>query len=488
MAQYIKPQDVQDGEQRYEVVMLAAGKDGSVVEATNPLPVTLGSGSVNITGPVSIPGSVEISNDTGNPVPVSANTSTNSSTNPIFVKGSSDTSFFAPTQSDAFGRLRVSDPLTLFDSFHRYQDNGKIATATSVTGASVNYDINSSSINCTLDQNSGSYVYRESTRVFAYQPGKSLQILQTFVLSATKANLRQRYGYFNTENGIFLQTLGTEVSFVIRSKSSGSVLENKVTRENWNVDSMDGTGPSGITLDLTKAQILFVDIEWLGVGSVRMGFVVDGVFVLCHTFHHANIVTSTYMTTACLPIRAEIENTGATISPSTMKVICSTVISEGGYEPRGRPRTIGIPINAERVLTTEGTFYPVVAIRLKSSRLDGIVLPKNIHLLGTSNTGTYQYKIVSDATVTGGSWNPIADSSVEYNITGSGMTGGTDLVSGYTTVSNQSAPVLSLDSVLFKYQLERNGLTGTAFTFVLAVAPGQNSNTCVAQLEWDEIS
>lgn len=115
------------------------------------------------------------------------------------------------------------------------------------------------------------------------------------------------------------------------------------------------------------------------------------------------------------------------------------------------------------------------------------MLPKNIHLLGTSNTGSYQYKIISGATVTGGSWVPMSDSSVEYNISASSLTGGTELVSGYTTVSNQSAPVLNLDSGLFKYQLERNSFTSNAYTFVLAVSPGQNGNTCVGQLEWEEV-
>lgn len=428
MAQWIKPLLEMDGEQRFEVMMLA-DKFGNLIGGANPSGMAV----------------------------------------------------------DAFGRARMSQPYTLFDSFHRYQDNGKITTATSATGATVTHNANASLVECTLNQTSGSYIYRESSRVFAYQPGKSLEILQTFVLATPKANLRQRYGYFGPDNGVFLQTLGTEISFVIRSKSSGSVVENKVTQANWNIDKLDGTGISGKTLDLTKAQILFIDIEWLGVGSVRMGFVLDGEFIHCHTFHHANFETTTYMGTACLPIRAEIENLGATASTSTLKVICASVISEGGYELRGRPRSVATPITSPYTLTTAGTYYPVVAIRLKSTRLDGIVLPKNIHLLGTSNLASYQYKLISGATVTGGTWAELTDSSVEYNITGTAITGGTELVTGYTTVSNQSAPVISLDAGLFKYQLERNSFTSTPTTFILAVTPAQNGNQCVGALEWEEI-
>lgn len=390
---------------------------------------------------------------------------------------------------DAFGRARSSLPHTLFDSFHRYQDNGKISSSNSATGATMTHDANSSSITCTLDTTSGSFIKRESSRVFAYQPGKSLQILETFVMAAPKANLRQRYGFFNTQNGIFLEQDGTTISFVKRSYVTGSVVETKVAQADWNVDPMNGLGPSLKTLDLTKAQILFIDVEWLGVGSVRCGFVIDGQFIHCHTFQHANLITNTYMTTACLPIRAEIENTGTTASNSTLRIICATVISEGGYELTGRMRCIYHPVTTPYTLTTAGTYYPVIAIRLKSDRLDGIVLPKDISVLGTSNVARYSYKIVSNATVTGGTWVSMGtDSNVEYNISGTSMSGGTDLSHGYTTVSNQSAPVISLGDGDFKYQLERNSFTSTPYTLVLAVSGASNSDTVLASMNWQEVT
>lgn len=428
MAQWIKPLLTMDGEQRFEVMMLA-DQYGNMISGANP---------------------------TGMAV-------------------------------DAFGRARVSQPVTLFDSTNRYQDDSRIITTNSVSGATVTHDANASLTNCTLDTTSGAYIYRETARVFSYQPGKSLQILQTFVMATPKENLRQRYGYFSTENGVFLQVDGTEISFIIRSKSSGSVVEEKVTQSNWNLDTLDGTGISGKTLDITKAQILFIDIEWLGVGSVRMGFVIDGKFIHCHSFHHANLIAQTYMTTASLPARCEIQNTGTTSSSSTLKAICTTVISEGGYELRGRPKSASTPITSPYTLTTAGTFYPVVSIRLKSTRLDGIAIPKDIRLLGTSNVGNYQYQIFVGATITGGTWVSVDNSSVEYNISGTALSGGIGIESGYTTVSNQSAPVISLDNNQFKYQLERNSFTSTPTTFTLGVTGGQNGNTCVGGIEWEDI-
>ena len=393
---------------------------------------------------------------------------------------------------DAFGRARSSQPFTLFDSFHRFRDNGKMGEKLSATGATSTHNPDSSSIDLTLDTASGSYAYRESNRAFPYQPGKSLQILQTFVMSQPKANLRQRYGYFNTDNGVFLQTNGTEVSFVIRSKVSGAVVENKVTQANWNMDKMDGAGYSGATLDLTKAQILFIDIEWLGVGSVRVGFVVDGKFLHCHTFHHANVVAAPYMGTACLPVRCEIENTGITASPSTLKVICTTVISEGGFEPRGQVRTAGMPLGSPKDIPTAGTFVPIISIRLRDDYPDAIAFIKSVQFFGATNNTNYRYKLVSGATLTGASWVQSSDSAVEYDISATAMSGGIDRRTEYVNVAAGSgAQVSQIDpSDIFRYQLERNIFApsdkGTIFT--LCATGASNGNDALGAIQWEEIT
>lgn len=394
---------------------------------------------------------------------------------------------------DAFGRARVSNPFTLFDSFHRYQDNGKVNTANSATGSSFTHLPNESSILCQITNTANSYVYRESSKVFAYQPGKSLQILESFVLAPPQAGLRQRYGYFGPQNGFYLEQEDSNIYFVKRSYNTGSVVNTRVAKDDWNLDPLDGTGPSKLTLDLTQAQILFIDIEWLGVGSSRMGFVINGQLIHCHTFHHANQsgANGTYMTTACLPIRCEIENYNSMANTANLKVICATVISEGGYQIRGKPRTAAREPNAAFTLATAGVYYPIAAIRLKSNRADGIVVPTNINLLPIGgNSGRFRYKLIAGATVSGGTWvDAGSDSSVQYNITGTTMSGGTDLSSGYTSVSNQSAGSVDLGATdYFSYQLERNSFTGSNTTFVLAVAGGTDNDSCVGGIDWEEIT
>lgn len=393
---------------------------------------------------------------------------------------------------DAFGRVRTSSPLTLFDSSHRYHDNGLWATSTASGGTST-FDANAGLINLAVTTASGSQVIRETTKCFSYQPGKSLLVMSTFTLNAAKDGLRQRIGYFGADNGMYVEldgATGNGLAFVERSSSTGSLVETRVLQSNWNIDPLNGTGPSNLTLDPTKAQILWMDIEWLGLGTVRMGFIINGKFIHCHSFHHANIITSTYITTASLPLRYEITNTAATASSSTLKQVCSTVLSEGGYELRGLQQAIGTTVTSPYSLTTAGTFYPVISLRLKSTALDAIVILTALSLLGASANANYNWRVVAAATTTGGTWTSAGtNSSVEYNLTGTATTGGRILAQGYFSSTNQStASIDILKEALFKFQLERDGLTATPYELSIVLAANVATSNVHASMDWEEIS
>jgi hypothetical protein len=409
---------------------------------------------------------------------------------------------FAQTPNfDAFQRLRVSGPMTLFDSSHRYADNGLWVSSTAGT-ATVVFNQNQGLVDLNVGSASGDTIVRETTKVFSYQPGKSLLVMNTFVMEPAKTGLRQRVGYYGASNGIYFQLEGLTAAFVERSLVTGSITETRISQfggvygpsdTGWNYDKLDGTGPSGITLDLTQAQILWMDVEWLGVGTVRVGFVINGELILCHRFNHANIISSTYITTASLPLRYEITNTGATSSSSTLKQICSTVISEGGYELRGVQKAVGTPITAAYALTTAGTFYPVVSIRLKASpnRLDAIVILTALSIMGAS-TGNFNWRVTVGGTTSGGTWvSGGADSAVEYNISGTSISGSglRVLASGYFSQGNQAGTTVDiLKEALFKFQLDRNGLTNTPYELTLEVTAGTNTETVFGSMDWEEIS
>jgi len=405
--------------------------------------------------------------------------------NPYGTAGGSN----AAGATDAFGRIRTSSPLTLFDSSHRYRDNGLWATATA-TGGTSTFDANAGLVNLAVTTASGSSVIRETTKCFSYQPGKSLLVMSTFTFNAAKTNLRQRVGYYGASNGMYLELANSTLSFVERSSSTGSLVETRVAQSDWNIDRLDGTGPSNLTLDPTKSQILWMDIEWLGLGTVRMGFVINGKFIHCHSFHHANIITSTYITTASLPLRYEITNTAATASSSTLKQVCSTVLSEGGYELRGLQQAIGTTITSPHALATAGTYYPLVSLRLKSTALDAIVILTALSLLAATANANYSWRVVASPTTTGGTWTSAgSNSSVEYNLTGTATTGGRILAQGYFSSTNQStASVDILKEALFKFQLERDGLTETPYELSLIATASVSTSNVHASMDWEEIS
>jgi hypothetical protein len=390
-------------------------------------------------------------------------------------------------RSDAFGRQRMSMPFTMFDSSQRYSNRDDQWITKVVTGGSSSYNVNQSTSTLTVTNALNAKVTRETKRVFAYQPGKSLQVMTTFAFDEGQTGLAQRVGYFNNQNGIFFTSKNGTNYMVKRTYINGSAQDIEIAQSDWNVDKLDGTTPTGIDIDVTKTQIFFMDIEWLGVGQVRTGFVINGNFYLAHVFQHANILDTVYMTTATLPVRYEIENIAATVAGSSMKQICSTVISEGGFEIRGRPYSIGRPVTAPMNLATAGTFYPLVSVRLNSSYLDAVAVLKNISMLGIANNGKMQYKLVANATINGGSWTSVSGSLLDYNITGNTMSGGETLTSGYVGINNQSGQTITLDPGAFAFQLERDGLNSTAITYTLAVAAAADNDDALGSIDWEEL-
>ena len=195
------------------------------------------------------------------------------------------------------------------------------------------------------------------------------------------------------------------------------------------------------------------------------------------------------MTTACLPVRFEIKNTSETESNSTLKQICSTVISEGGYLLSGKPRSFGFEPSSQYELTNAGTYYPVLSLRINPAYPDSIIIPKDIEI-APINTGVYRYKLVKGGTITGAVWaNTSANSIVQYNSNSSAtFSGGTDLTSGYLTTTNQAGSVVSLADGLFKFQLERDSLANTFTPFTLLMTSANATSNVIASIDWEEVT
>jgi hypothetical protein len=213
---------------------------------------------------------------------------------------------------------------------------------------------------------------------------------------------------------------------------------------------------------------LFSEYEWLGVGSVVMGFVINGNPIIVHQFDNANVNNAVYITSATLPVRYEIENTGTTASSSSMKQVCVTVLSNGGYEKKS---VQGIARRTTTVAATvAGTIYPLVSIRLASDRLNAVVIPSQYHLQPMAS-GSYEYFLIRNGTLTGASYDTTAFPNVDYDVTATAISGGTIIEHGYFDAFAQSAaPAMVTADYNFSYQIGRNSFTSTSDTLTLAFA------------------
>ena len=376
---------------------------------------------------------------------------------------------FPENAVDAFGRLVTVTPFTLFDSQNRYAADNQFDTAVT-GGGSITFLPNEATVRMDVGTASGDEVVRQTFRNFPYQPGKGLTVLATFVMNGPKAGLRQRVGYFNTGNGAFLQRDGTTVSFVLRSSSiptPGTPSDiNTVNQADWNMDPMDGTGPSGRVLDLTKDQILYMDFEWLGTGDVRCGFYVDGEPAICHIFHNDNVNTAVYMTTAILPVRYEVTNTATTATASFFKQVCSSVMNMGGYEQTSSEHV------AQRSTKRTGfstTFVPLVSVRLAAGREGAVALINRAQVMPTV-TQYYEVVVLKNATLTGASWVAVpSDSNLEYDETATAVTGGTIMSQEYISSTTQSRAAGEI-AAGYNWDLQLGAsIAGVSDVFTLAI-------------------
>ena len=389
------------------------------------------------------------------------------------------------TAYDAFGRLRVSNPLTIFDSKNVMSKNNLFDEDLTGSGT-VTYTANKSTVNLNVTTASGDKVIRQSKRVMSYQPGKSLLNLNTFVMNAQETGLEQRVGMFDANNGIFFEDTGPAYQIVRRTYVTGSAVDNDVAQSSWNGDKLDGTGASGYTLDPTKATIMFTDYEWLGMGAVRVGFVIDGKFITAHTFLNANSLTTVYMQTANLPIRYEIETTGTLSGNATLQQVCSTAIIEGGYAPEGIRQMIGTSqINAGVNLTTANTYYNIATIRIKSGRPYAVIVPSGLDVLNISNND-FEFGLFVNATPSSAfSYTSFSD-NVEYDLTTVDLTAtGTRIAGGY--MGGKTAPFSIGQGFVFANQLGQT-ISGTSDTLTLGVRSGTANGDVSALLKWYDLT
>jgi hypothetical protein len=94
-----------------------------------------------------------------------------------------------------------------------------------------------------------------------------------------------------------------------QSATACKIKETRVPQSQFNRDTIDGKGPSGYNIDVTKMQMLGIQYTWYGAGFIDfMVRGVDGNFVFAHRYKKNNINDESYMRTGNMPVRYEISN------------------------------------------------------------------------------------------------------------------------------------------------------------------------------------
>lgn len=400
---------------------------------------------------------------------------------------------------DAFSRWRTSEPIRHFAFAGDYGENNLTwEYLLAGTGAITTRQAECAMRLSTGGVAAGARAVRQTRRYMRYSPGKSLFVAQTFAMSAPQANAKTIVGYGDDANGIFLVRDGTAISLVRRTSVSGVVVEEVAPQANWSEDKLDGSGASGITLDLTKSQILLIDLQFLGVGRVRVGFDIAGMIFIVHHFENANVRATAYMQSGCLPLRGEVVNTGAAGGTATLDMICASVEIEGGVGEDDREQRL--VFNATRGvpgLTTGTALKPVLAIRAATKlgggaagtlANHGLINLKGIDL-GASGGAHYYEVWLNVASLTDASWQAVnAKSLAEFDIAATAFTTGADSVrvaSGYIGATN-STPSSVLAQLSASVPLVYGALAGQQDTLTICMRTITGAGVGYASLDWAE--
>jgi hypothetical protein len=401
---------------------------------------------------------------------------------------------------DGFGKLRVTAPKTLFDA---KQLTGKLPNVFDevINGTATSVWQKNDSLTKMSTVASGDYVIRQTSARFNYQPGKSMLAYFTGVFTP-QTNVIKRIGLFHglssapytPVDGIFIESTDGPTGYVAFRvlKTEGTYYALSAAQPAWNLDRLDGTGPSGLTINFNFAQLLVIDYEWLGVGRIRCGFNIAGKTIYAHEFTHPAGLTVPYMTSGNQPVRYEIRQTG--VGSGTMNHICTSIMSEGGEEYIGTPITAELsaaPGAAMVGVTTNDTVYrPIIAVRLNPTASDLSLITKRINILNTGNNHIV-WKLMQNPTITGGSlaFNNLPDTDLVQLANGSaslGLSGGTNLMSGFANNGNSSvANGTAGGSSLGELAVLGCRINGTPDTFVIAAKSITAASTVFASIDME---
>jgi len=380
-------------------------------------------------------------------------------------------------------RFKTSPFQTVFFNTFQYGKETDVWDEVTYGTASGTHSAATSNVIMSVGGTAGDKIIRQTRTVMRYIPGRAAQCSFGIRLEAPVAGICRRFGIFNETDGVFFEDDGTNYYCVIRSSASGSLVERRIPREDWNGDKLDGTGPSQITANPTAQQLVNIDYEWYGSGDVSFSYTIGGETHTIHKFKNANVIDAVWCATPFLPIRLELENVTGAAGTHYLHQGSNSLTQEGEPEKLGTLVSRGNAITGT-TLTNANTFYPVMSIRLKPTALQGVALPRSLQVATNDNTNVF-WRLVENATLTGAVWTNPTDANVitQYDISATAYTGGNNLVGGFTIGGGSSLIELDTKASL---QIGRSALGTVSDIYTLVCASPNTNKAAVAVLNWLE--
>ncbi len=388
-------------------------------------------------------------------------------------------------QHTSKNRLKVSPyEIASFSSYQYTKDVDIWDESTSGTASST-VNTYMGMIEMTVGGTAGDEIIRQTRRVQRYIPGRQNEISMSVIFGTATTGIRRRYGLFDINNGAYFEDGGDGTYYVVcRRNTASGVVEERVARADWNVDKLDGTGPSGITADSTKIHLMVIEYEWYGAGQVEFKFIINNNAYPVHQFNHANSSAQPWSSPPFLPVRAELTNVAGTAGTHTFYTGSYSVLIEGTVGPLGVESNAATPVTG-RTLTTANTFYPVLSIRLKSDRLQGVVLPFDIQAATLDNTQIF-YRLVLNPALTNASWVSVgSESFVEYDVSATAQSNGRILKTGYIGTYQQGITIKFDDRTT--NQLGRTGMGTVSDILTVEIASVGANKAAFASINWLEV-
>lgn len=290
-----------------------------------------------------------------------------------------------PASVDSHGILPTSNKEYYFSSTFLYSDRPDLwDTVTTGSGSIAHNPVGTVDVTVT---GAGDSVLRQTTKLVPYFPGRKVQA--TFAGRfdpSVQATVTQRFGLFDVNDGLFFEIDSGGLKVVIRNATDDSRFAYTA---DWNIDKLDGTGPSRKIIDPSKFQVGIIEFEWYGGGRVKFGLIIEDDLCWVHYFDNSNFLDAPFMSSSVLPLSFQAISTGGS---TTISQGSSTAALLGEIPKTGQPRFVSNDLASPITITTAGVFYRAISVRLNPLYPKAIALYSRSNVFGTDNS-TYQFRV-----------------------------------------------------------------------------------------------